>query len=152
MMMEIKEEKIPNHRIAYMRRIGAYGAENYQLMARMKEWAKLHQFFNDTNILFGIVYDNETTKPENCRYDVAVVISEAFEVDRQVETGYLPGGDYLVFKIPHTVGAMTSFWGNLVQIIKESGYLIDFNRPVLERYDVELVNRGYCEFCFPLKY
>lgn len=148
--METKTEIIPDYRIAYMRRTGAYGAENYMIMAKMKEWAKENGLLGDADILFGIAHDDESVKPEDCRYDVAVVIPELFKVDDKVEIGTLIGGNYLVFKVSHTADSVQSFWQSLLEIIEKGNYSVDYNKPILERYIGRLVNQGYCEFCIPL--
>ena len=77
--MNIKIENIPAYRIAYIRQIGPYGISNVRTMEKLKEWAKSNHLFNDESIILGIVQDNpETTKPENCRYDTCIVVSNDY--------------------------------------------------------------------------
>ena len=105
----------------YMRRTGAYGSENYQLMAAMKEWAKRNELLEDS-IIYGIAYDNENTPPEQCRYDVCLLTEADCPVDELVQRGELPGGKYAVFTIPHTAEAVQGFWSSVIQVLQEKAY------------------------------
>lgn len=79
--MDIMIENMPAYRIAYIRRIGPYGKNNVETMEELKRWAKNNDLLNDESIIIGIVQDNpETTKPENCRYDTCVVVSNDYSV------------------------------------------------------------------------
>ncbi len=82
MKMNMKIETISTYRIAYFRRVGPYGAANYQTMQRLKEWAAAEKLLTDTSIILGISQDNvETTDPQNCRYDAALVVPKDFQDD-----------------------------------------------------------------------
>jgi DNA gyrase inhibitor GyrI len=66
--MIFKIEEMPASRIVYMRQVGSYGANNYALMAKFKEWARTKGLFTKSSVILGISYDNpQTTSPENCR-------------------------------------------------------------------------------------
>ncbi len=69
--MEYIIEQLPVQPIVYMRRTGAYGPENYSLMAALKEWANKKGLLKDSTI-YGIAYDSASTPPEKCRYDVCL--------------------------------------------------------------------------------
>ena len=89
-------EQLPEQPVLYMRRIGAYGVENYELMAEMKKWVDMRGLFKDS-IIYGIAWDNPAdTPPEQCRYDVCLVSSVDFPADESVQRGEIPGGKYAV--------------------------------------------------------
>ena len=81
LIMDIMIEKMPAYRIASIRQTGPYGINNMQTMEDLKKWAKSNHLFNDESIILGIAQDNpETTKPENCRYDTCIVLSNDYSV------------------------------------------------------------------------
>ncbi|WP_287824787.1 GyrI-like domain-containing protein [Clostridium sp.] len=150
--MDITIEKIPTHRIAYIRQIGSYGINNVQTMENIKKWAKSNDLFNDESIILGIAQDNpKTTKPENCRYDTCIVVSKDYLLtDEYVREGYITGGKYVVFKINHTAEAVQKAWNDIFPELLRQGYQFDETRPILERYIVKMVNNHYCEICVPV--
>lgn len=150
--MDIVIEKIQAYRIAYIRQIGPYGINNVQTMEKLKKWAKSNHLFNDESIILGIAQDNpETTKPENCRYDTCIVLSNDYSVtDSYVREGDIIGGKYAVFKINHTAEAVQKAWINIFPELLRQGYEFDEARPIIERYMVKMVNNHYCEICVPV--
>ncbi|PAF23538.1 DNA gyrase inhibitor [Terribacillus saccharophilus] len=148
--MQVKIETIPTYRIAFFRRIGPYGAANYQTMQRLKEWAAAEKLLDDTSIILGISQDNvETTAPQNCRYDAALVVPEDFQ-DDAVLIGELRGGKYISFRVKHTVEAMIQAWTDIFQKLADLGYKVD-SRPTFERFTTEMLREHYCEICIPIK-
>lgn len=150
--MTCKIEEIPRCRIAYMRQIGPYGANNYGLMEKLKEWAKSNGLFTKSAVILGISHDSpETTLPENCRYDVCIVVSDEFEItDSSVKETELPGGRYVVFTIPHTAEAIQKAWSEVFSQLVGQGYQLDVSRPILERYIPAMVENHLCEICLPI--
>ncbi len=151
--MDMKIEAIPPYRIAYIRHTGPYGTGNVQTMEKLKKWARSNNLLHDNSIILGIAHDNpETTKPENCRYDVCLVISDdSCAGNEDVSLGNIVGGSHAVFKIRHTAEAVQQAWLEIFPELSKQGYQFDITRPVLERYIVEMVNNCYCEICVPLK-
>ena len=150
--MDIMLEKMPAYRIAYIRKIGPYGINNVQTMEELKKWAKLNHLFNDESIILGIAQDNpETTKPESCRYDTCIVVSNDYSLnDKYVREGNIAGGKYAVFKIDHTAEAVQQAWIDIFPNLSMQGYQFDETRPIMERYIVQLVNNHQCEICVPV--
>lgn len=150
--MDIIIENIPAYRFAYIRQIGPYGINNVQTMEELKKWAKFNHLFNDESIILGIAQDNpETTKPENCRYDTCIVISNDYSVtDGYVSEGSIVGGKYAVFKINHTAEAVQKAWVDIFPELLRQGFQFDEARPIIERYIIQMVNNHYCEICVPL--
>ena len=144
-------EQLPEQPVLYMRRIGAYGIKNYELMAEMKKWADMRGLFKGSTI-YGIAQDNPAdTPPEQCRYDVCLVAGDDCPADESVQRGEIPGGKYAVFTIPHTAEAVQEFWACGIQNLQEEGLQLDTAKPILERYQYDLVEDGKCEFCVPVK-
>lgn len=145
------EEMTKNH-IAYMRRVGPYGAGNYALMKKFKEWAKANSLFTESAIILGISQDNPaTTPPESCRYDVCIVVSENFAAtDANVNKAELPGGRYAVFTINHTEEAVQKAWGEIFSELQAQGQQPDVSRPMLERYIPAMIDKYLCEICVPV--
>ncbi|MCI1930938.1 MAG: GyrI-like domain-containing protein [Clostridia bacterium] len=151
--MSMNIEIIPPYEIAYFRHFGPYGIENAQTMENLKQWAKLHNLFNDKTIIFGIAQDNpDTMRPENCRYDACIVISHDYCISDDIAIrGNIAGGRYAVFKIDHTAEAVQQAWSEIFQRLSEYEYQVDETRPIMERYKVEMVKKHFCEICVPIK-
>ena len=150
--MNIIIEKMPTYRIAYIRKIGPYGISNIQTMEELKKWAKFNHLFNDESIILAIAQDNpETTKPENCRYDTCIVVSNDYSVtDGHVRECNIVGGKYAIFKINHTAEAVQKVWIDIFPELSRQGYQFDETRPIIERYIVQMVNNHHCEICVPI--
>ena len=151
--MKMNIETISPYRVAYLRHIGPYGIGNVQTMESLKSWAKSHNLFDENAIILGIALDNpETTKPESCRYDVCIVVSDDYSVnDGHVCQGNIAGGRYAVFTISHTAEAVQKAWFEIFPELLKQGFQFDEARPILERYIVEMVNNHFCEICVPIK-
>lgn len=149
--MKVKIETIPTYRIAYFRRVGPYGAANYQTMQKLKDWAAAEKLLDDTSIILGISQDNvETTDPHKCRYDAALIIPEDFQKDNTVLIGELKGGKYISFTVQHTVEAMKQAWKDIFGTLSDRSLEVD-SRPTFERFTAKLLKEHYCEICIPIK-
>ncbi len=151
--MDIIIEKMPEHRIAYIRQIGSYGISNVQTMEDLKYWAKIHHLFNDESIILGIAHDDpETTKPEKCRYDTCIVVSKDYSIidDGNIRGSNIAGGKYAVFRIDHTPEAVQKAWGDIFPELLREGHHLDETRPIIERYAGQMVNTHKCEICVPV--
>lgn len=150
--MDIKIEKLPAYRIAYIRQLGPYGINNVQIMEKLKKWAESCNLLNDESIILGIAQDNpETTKPEYCRFDACIVVSNDYSMTGSyVKEGYIAGGKYAVLEINHTAEAVQKAWFDIFPELLSQGYKFDEARPIIERYIVQLVNNHHCEICVPI--
>lgn len=150
--MTYRIEEMPICRVAYMRRVGPYGTGNYALMERLKEWAKANDLFTKSSVILGISQDNpETTPPENCRYDVCVIVADGCTIaDATVTEAELCGGRYAVFTISHTAQAVQKAWNEVFSLLSAQGQQIDISRPVLERYIPAMIDHHLCEICVPI--
>jgi DNA gyrase inhibitor GyrI len=150
--MTLKIETIPACKIAYIRQIGPYGVLNKQAMKQMKEFARANALFMEESILLGIAQDNPVaTKPEDCRYDACLVISEDYCVnDNHVNSGELTAGKYAVFTIAHTAQAVQKAWCDIFPELQKQGYRLNDTKPIIERYAVKMVHNHTCELCVPV--
>ena len=149
--MKFQLEKMLTQKFVYMRRVGAYGKENAELMRKFKSLAAENKWLNSESVIYGIAKDDpQTTRPEKCRYDVGMTVQDEFKFE-DFENGIIPGGDYLTFKIEHTEEAVQAFWNMIFGWLKKEGHQWDDRRDILERYAFNLVEQGYCEFCVPIK-
>lgn len=150
--MTYQIEEMSKNRIAYMRRVGPYGEGNYALMKKFKGWAKANGLFTKSAVILGISQDNPaTTTPEQCRYDVGVVVSEQFTTtDTDVDVAELSGGRYAVFTINHTAEAIEKAWGEIFVQLSSQGQQPDVSRPILERYIPAMIDKHLCEICVPV--
>ena len=149
--ISIFEENMPVQHIAYMRRIGAYGKENQSLMETFKTWIKENNLFRDEAVILGIAWDDsQAVNPDNCRYDVCLIVAEDFYCeDVNIMNGKLSGGKYVVMRIPHTAEALQNAWSNGLGYLAQA-YTFDFSRPIIERYAKVLVDNHLCELCVPI--
>lgn len=148
--MNIKIDRLPNYRIAYLRQVGPYGPHNVKVMEKLKSWAKKKGLFNKNSIILSIPRDNpEVTSPENCRYDAAIVISNEYKIDNSVSEDRLIGGQYGVYRVKHTAEEIKKAWDLIFVELLNEGYLVD-SRPTFERYYGEEDDVDYCDICIPI--
>ncbi|MFA6627324.1 MAG: GyrI-like domain-containing protein [Bacilli bacterium] len=148
--MEYVIETLKPQSIAFMRRIGPYGRENYELMKKLKDWANQNNLLQE-GIIYGIAHDGSMTPPEKRRYDVGIVIDDLSRLSPEVELGAILPGRYAVFMISHTQEAVSSFWSTVFQELPVNNLTFDYTKPILERYKAKLVELGLCEMCVPIR-
>ncbi|KAB2334033.1 AraC family transcriptional regulator [Bacillus mesophilum] len=143
---------MPAARIAYVRHVGPYGMGNIEAMRRIKEWGRENGLMQGVGVIVGLSHDDpETTRSEHCRYDAGIVIPEGVLLDDQVSEGVLLPGRYAIYEIEHTAEAIGTAWGMIFLDLKRDGILVDMDRPALERYSEEKIERHLCEICVPVK-
>lgn len=150
--MKLTIEVMDSLRMAYLRRVGAYGSENKVQMEKLKAWAREKQLLNEEAVILGIAQDDPvSTRPDECRYDTGIIIDEEDDFEEEeILTGRLPGGKYAIFEIAHTAEAVQRAWAELFDQLYNEGYQLDGSRPIMERYRVKLVNQHLCEICVPI--
>jgi DNA gyrase inhibitor GyrI len=139
----LKIETFQGITIAYMRRIGAYGPENRQLMEKLKAFLAQHDLSKST--ILGIPLDDPTITPaEKLRYDVGLVVPANATIP--LPTRNIDDGTYAVFEVQHTQQGVSSFWQNIGQLTLS----IDNTKPIIERYSSQKIVEHLCEFCIPI--
>ncbi|MBP2097886.1 AraC family transcriptional regulator [Enterococcus rivorum] len=143
---------IPETKIIYRRRIGAYGMENKNLMEDFKRWLKNNELLNNESIILAIPRDNpQTTNPENCRYDVALIVDSLDTIQQlDIKKGVLKSSKYAIFSVIHTEQAIIQAMQNMLPEIESKGYSFDTQHPMIERYAVKMVENNLCEICIPI--
>ncbi len=150
--MEIRFETIPSYKIVYIRKYGPYGDGNIQTMENLKNRARCNHLLDDTSVILGIAQDNpQTTKPENCRYDACLVVTDDSGIqDDSFSHGTVAGGRYAVFTIDHTPEAVRMAWMEIFLELQRQGHRIDAAKPVMERYAARMLKDHKCEICVPV--
>ena len=139
----MKIETFQGITIAYMRRIGAYGPENRQLMEKLKAFLAQHDLSKST--ILGIPLDDPTITPaEQLRYDVGLIVPAHTAIP--LPTRSIDDGTYAVFEVRHTRQGVSSFWQNIGQLTLS----IDNTKPIIERYSSQKIVEHLCEFCIPI--
>lgn len=139
----MKIETFQGITIAYMRRIGAYGPENRQLMEKLKAFLAQHDLLKST--ILGIPLDDPTITPaEQLRYDVGLIVPVHAVIP--LPTRSIDDGTYAVFEVQHTQQGVSSFWQNIGQLTLS----IDNTKPIIERYSSQKIVEHLCEFCIPI--
>ena len=139
----MKIETFQSITIAYMRRIGAYGPENRQLMEKLKAFLAQHDLLKST--ILGIPLDDPTITPaEQLRYDVGLIVPVHAVIP--LPTRSIDDGTYAVFEVQHTQQGVSSFWQNIGQLTLS----IDNTKPIIERYSSQKIVEHLCEFCIPI--
>ena len=139
----MKIETFQGITIAYMRRIGAYGPENRQLMEKLKAFLAQHDLLKST--ILGIPLDDPTITPaEQLRYDVGLIVPVHAVIP--LPTRSIDDGTYAVFEVQHTQQGVSSFWQNIGQLTLS----IDNTKPIIERYSSQKIAEHLCEFCIPI--
>ena len=139
----MKIETFQGVTIAYMRRIGAYGPENRQLMEKLKAFLAQHDLLKST--ILGIPMDDPTITPaEQLRYDVGLIVPANATIP--LPTRSIDDGTYAVFEVQHTQQGVSSFWQNIGNLTLS----IDNTKPIIERYSSQKIAEHLCEFCVPI--
>jgi len=94
--MEVKIEKLPARRVAFMRHVGPY-AEVGETWGRLYAWAGRHGHFPPFTKFLAVVHDDpDVTPAERLRYDAGFVVKDGFRPQAEIGVQELAGGDYAV--------------------------------------------------------
>lgn len=152
----MKIEQFREKTVAFIRRVGPYGAKNKEIMEQLKAWAQTNKLVDKDNMILAFIHDNpQTTLPQNCRYDVCVVLPPNWKQNKENEVTFKTTkeavGNYAVFTVTHTPLAMQQAWGEIFRELEENSYLLDEKKPIVERYQQEFVENHLCEICVPVQ-
>jgi AraC family transcriptional regulator len=96
---DVRIEKFPPRRVAYMRHIGPY-MEVGPTFQKFMAWAGAHGLFGPNTLVLGIGHDNPATTPaEKLRYDACVTVDDNFKPEGEVGVQTLAGGEYGVARL-----------------------------------------------------
>lgn len=149
---KMSEETWEAATVLYRRRTGAYGAENYALMADFKEWLREQKLYCEETVIIGVPLDDpNVTEAQSCRYDVCVMnTAGTVTCSDEVKSKKMDGGRYVVFLIEHMAEAIQKAWMECLNELGKYHDFADYTRPIIERYVKRLVDAGYCELCVPI--
>ncbi len=114
---DVRIEKFPPRRVAYMRHIGPY-VEVGPTFQKFMAWAGAHGLFGPDTLAIGIGHDNPATTPaEKLRYDACVTVGDDFKPEGEVGVQTLSGGEYAVARLrgpyadlPHVYHHLCEVW------------------------------------------
>jgi len=154
--MEVNVIDLPAARVAYQRRIGAYGPGIGAFWrGTMAPWMQSHGL--TTNTCFGVGYDDPSITPaDKCRYDACVQVPEGFQPGQQADVMTLPGGRYAVARFQGPTPKISDAWMWLTrEWLPSSGLQCD-DRPCFERFDATTgmdpqTGIFTCDICLPVR-
>ncbi|QSH41304.1 GyrI-like domain-containing protein [Lentisphaerota bacterium ZTH] len=95
--MDIPIKKLPDLRVAYVSRFGAYGPEISQSFEKLMIWAKGHIKLDGSHLrMTAYWHDPYSTPPEDCRSDACICIPDNVTPapDSGIEVQVLPSRMY----------------------------------------------------------
>jgi AraC family transcriptional regulator len=156
--MNVIVKNLPTYRLAYMRNVGAYGAQSAvpQLWLKLMRWAQPRELWTSDRICLGIAHDDpRVTDPDKCRYDACIVIPAGIALDAQVNVVDFPGGKYAFAPFHGTAREIAGCWEQVfASWMPGSGFQPD-DRPFVELYRGDAVDEKTfvvsCDLCTPVK-
>lgn len=157
-MMNPTVTELPARRVAYLRRVGPYGAHGIpELWNELETWVQAHDLGGEDTIKLGIAHDDPSvTAPEKCRYDAGVVVPSNFRESGSVNVMDVPAGRYAVTEFVGTAAEIQDAWDRVFATwLPRSGYQPD-DRPCLEVYRGNPMVAGRpgtfrCDLCLPVR-
>jgi AraC family transcriptional regulator len=146
---------MPEHHVAYVRKIGAYGKETCgQAFEELSRWAGPRGFFA-SGVVLGVYWDNpEVTPPEKCRMDACVGVPAGTVPDGQVGIQTIAGGPHAVCHFEMTGDSFQQAWEDAFAWLVSQGHECD-DRPCYEIYhqcaDQHPEGKWVFDICVPLK-
>ncbi|MCW7753881.1 AraC family transcriptional regulator [Desulfobotulus sp. H1] len=148
-------EQIPAYRVAYIRKMGAYGHEICeQAFGELMTWAGPRGYLEAGTVL-GVYWDNpEITPPEKCRMDACITLPDPAEPDGDISVQQLRGGPYAVCRFEIANADFPKAWNEAFIWFMEQGYACD-DSPCYERYhtspEEHPEGKWIVDICMPLK-
>jgi len=154
--MEVKVMDLPAARVAYQRRIGAYGPGiGVFWRGTVAPWMESHGLIGNT--CYGVGHDDPSiTPPDKCRYDACVEVAADFQPGQQADIVTLPGGRYAVARFQAPTSKIPDAWMWLTrEWLPSSGLQCD-DRPCFERFDATMgmnpqTGEFTCDICIPVR-
>ncbi|MBB5203056.1 AraC family transcriptional regulator [Inhella inkyongensis] len=155
-MMLVRVQELSAVRVAYQRRMGAYGPQIGQFWAQtVRPWLAAQGL--EGEVCYGVGWDDpHLTAPAQCRYDACVELPSGFKAPPTMNVQELPGGRYALAAFHGTGAEVARAWTWLLRDwFPRSGHQLDL-RPFFER--IEAGTRPdpqtgvfRCELCIPLQ-
>ncbi len=153
--MHAKIMDLPEYRVAYLRKLGAYGKETCeQAFGELMHWAGPKGLI-DSGTMIGVYWDNpEVTPPEKCRVDACISVPPGMKPEKQIDIQTITGGRYAVCRFELMADNFQSAWDEAFRWIVQNGHECD-DRPCYERYHSSPENhpegKWVFDICIPLE-
>lgn len=155
-MMNVTVQTLPPVRVAYFRRLGAYGPQIGQFWAEtVRPWIEAQDL--GAAPCYGVGWDDpQLTPPDKCRYDACIELPQGHTPSGTVSVQELPGGRYALAAFQGTGAELARAWQWLLtDWFPRSGHQLDM-RPFFERLTASSrpdpqTGAFACELCIPLQ-
>ena len=153
--MNAQVKTMPEHHVAYVRKMGAYGKETCeQAFGELMRWAAPRGFLS-SGVMMGVYWDNpDVTPPEKCRVDACVSVPEGTKPEGQVGLQVIRGGLHAVCHFEIKGDSFQQAWDDAFEWLVSSGYECD-DRPCYELYHNNAEDhpegKWIFDICIPLK-
>jgi AraC family transcriptional regulator len=115
--MDVKTEKLPQMKVAFVRHTGPY-TEVGSAWQRLMSWAGPRGMFGPATQLIGVYHDDPAvTAPEKLRSDACITVSDTVKPEGDVGVQTIGGGEYAVVrhtgsyeKLGETYGKLCGAW------------------------------------------
>lgn len=154
--MNVRIVNLPAVRVAYHRRIGAYGwGVTSFWIDTVIPWMQSNGLDNAS--CYGVAYDDPSLTPAGkCRYDACVELPVNFSDTGRAEVMHLPGGRYALAQFKGAPLAIADAWTHLLRDwLPSSGFQCD-DRPCFELFSLPtardpVTGEFSCEICIPVR-
>ena len=153
--MNIATREMPEYHVAYVRKIGPYGAEICaQAFGELMRWAG-PRGHRQSGALIGIYWDNpEVTPPAKCRMDACVSVPRGTTPEAPVDIQTISGGPHTVCHCEIPTEGFKQAWEDTFAWLVDRGYECD-DKPCYEVYHNDASEhpegKWIVDICIPLK-
>ncbi len=94
--MDVRIEKLPPKRVAFVRNIGPY-QEAGKAWEKLMAWAGPRGLFNPNASCLGLCHDDpDVTPADKIRYDACLAVGDDFEGEGEIGVQEISGGNYAI--------------------------------------------------------
>lgn len=153
--VDAEVKQLPQRRVAYVRKMGLYNVENFDLaFGELAQWAEPRGYLS-TGLALSICWDNpDVTPPEKCRLDACVTVPQDISPGGPVAVQTLQGGLYGVCRFEIPLDGFQQAWEDAFKWVIGSGYECA-DLPPYEAYlndpNEHPEGKWRFEICIPLK-
>lgn len=132
-MSSVTVERLPETRVAYVRRRGAYnyyGTDHGQIrdsFRRLVFAVRNYRILKPDALAIGIPWNSpRLTRPEHCLYDACVEVNCSFSRLKGIEMKTIPGGRYAVLRVRCAQTQVAAYWNWFTFVwLPQSGEVLD---------------------------
>lgn len=154
--MEVNVIDLPPARVAYLRRIGAYGLGIGDFWrGTVAPWMRSHGL--DNALCYGVGYDDPSITPaDKCRYDACIAIPDTLTEVGAADIATLPGGRYARARFVGMPADIAQAWTWLTRNWLPSSGLQCDDRPCFEMCSPATARNPdtgelSCDICIPVR-